>query len=128
MVQVSGKRRRDGNNHAVRGEDLTGQTRDGDTGGVLGDGVDRCGQPDVQRALAGTADEEVALMRDRLDVPLEDSVLLEEMDLTTGLIIAASETVARLPVALVDRLLGVEPMVRQPSGIPRPRESADPTS
>jgi hypothetical protein len=45
---------------------------------------------------------------DQLDVPLEDSELLAEVELTTNLIIAASESDATLPQVEVDRLLGVE--------------------
>ncbi len=47
-------------------------------------------------------------MDDQLNVPLEDSELLAEVELTTNLIIAASESDATLPQAEVDRLLGVE--------------------
>jgi hypothetical protein len=46
---------------------------------------------------------------DQLNVPLEDAELLAEVELTTNLIIAASEADARLPQAEVDRLLGVTP-------------------
>jgi hypothetical protein len=48
-------------------------------------------------------------MDDQLDVPLEDAELLAEVELTTNLIIAASEADAPLDQAEVDRLLGVEP-------------------
>jgi hypothetical protein len=47
-------------------------------------------------------------MEDQLDVPLEDSELLAEVELTTNLIIAASEADAALPQAIVDELLGLE--------------------
>ena len=47
-------------------------------------------------------------MDDQLNVPLEDSELLAEVELTTNLIIAASEADATLPQEEVDRLLGVE--------------------
>ncbi len=47
-------------------------------------------------------------MDDQLNVPLEDSELLAEVELTTNLIIAASESDATLPQAEVDRLLGVD--------------------
>jgi hypothetical protein len=53
-------------------------------------------------------------MDDQLDVPLEDSELLAEVELTTNLIIAASEADATLPQAEVDRLLGVEEARRGP--------------
>jgi hypothetical protein len=45
---------------------------------------------------------------DQLNVPLEDSELLAEVELTTNLIIAASEAESRLDQDEVDRLLGVE--------------------
>jgi hypothetical protein len=44
---------------------------------------------------------------DQLNVPLEDSELLAEVELTTNLIIAASEAETTLPQEEVDRLLGV---------------------
>jgi len=48
-------------------------------------------------------------MDDQLNVPLEDSELLAEVELTTNLIIAASESEASLAQDDIDRLLGVEP-------------------
>jgi hypothetical protein len=45
---------------------------------------------------------------DQLNVPLEDSELLAEVELTTNLIIAASEAETTLPQDEVDRLLGLE--------------------
>ena len=47
-------------------------------------------------------------MDDQLNVPLEDAELLAEVELTTNLIIAASESEATLDQHEVDRLLGVE--------------------
>ena len=47
-------------------------------------------------------------MDDQLNVPLEDSELLAEVELTTNLIIAASESDAALSQDEVDKLLGVE--------------------
>ena len=47
-------------------------------------------------------------MDDQLNVPLEDAELLEEVEMTTDLIIAASEADAGLSQAEVDRLLGVK--------------------
>jgi hypothetical protein len=44
---------------------------------------------------------------DQLDVPLEDAELLEEVEMTTNLIIAASEADETLSQGVVDRLLGV---------------------
>ena len=58
---------------------------------------------------------------DQLNVPLEDAELLAEVELTTNLIIAASEADAPLDQAEVDRLLGLDPpsiptqQVRDPS-------------
>jgi hypothetical protein len=46
---------------------------------------------------------------DQLNVPLEDAELLAEVELTTNLIIAASEADAPLAQDEVDRLLGIEP-------------------
>jgi len=66
-------------------------------------------------------------MLDQLNVALEDSVLLEEMDLTVDLIIAASETASQLPLTLVDRLLGVGASGQPSVYIPHPRGSMDPT-
>jgi hypothetical protein len=45
---------------------------------------------------------------DQLNVPLEDAELLAEVELTTNLIIAASEADADLPQDEVDRLLGLD--------------------
>ena len=50
-------------------------------------------------------------MADRLDVPLEDAVLLEEVELISTLMIAAGESEGRLDPAEVDRLLGVPSVV-----------------
>jgi hypothetical protein len=46
---------------------------------------------------------------DQFDVSLEDSDLLGEVELTTNLIIAASETDDHLSAALIDEILGVVP-------------------
>ena len=46
-------------------------------------------------------------MDDQLNVPLEDAELLAEVELTTNLIIAASETDTALSQDEVDRLLGL---------------------
>lgn len=45
---------------------------------------------------------------DQLNVPLEDAELLAEVELTTNLIIAASESDAALSQAEIDRLLGLD--------------------
>jgi len=46
-------------------------------------------------------------MDDQLDVPLEDAELLAEVELTTNLMIAASQSDLPLTQAQVDRLLGI---------------------
>jgi hypothetical protein len=46
---------------------------------------------------------------DQFDVSLEDSDLLGEVELTTNLIIAASETDEHLSLAEIDEILGVGP-------------------
>ena len=48
-------------------------------------------------------------MHDQFDVTLEDSDLLAEVELTTNLIIAASEADGRLSDEEIDRILGVLP-------------------
>ena len=48
-------------------------------------------------------------MHDQFDVTLEDSDLLGEVELTTNLIIAASESEAQLSGAEIDQILGVQP-------------------
>ncbi len=52
-------------------------------------------------------------MHDQFDVTLEDGDLLSEVELTTTLIIAASESEGPLSPDEIDRLLGVVP--RRPS-------------
>ncbi len=46
-------------------------------------------------------------MHDQFDVTLEDADLLGEVELTTNLIIAASETDEHLTSAEIDAILGV---------------------
>ena len=48
-------------------------------------------------------------MHDQFDVTLEDADLLGEVELTTNLIIAASESEEHLTTAEIDRILGVRP-------------------
>lgn len=48
-------------------------------------------------------------MHDQFDVTLEDDDLLGEVELTTSLIIAASESDEHLSQEEIDRLLGIEP-------------------
>ena len=50
---------------------------------------------------------EVSQVPDQFDVSLEDSDLLGEVELTTNLIIAASETEEHLTDAEIDEILGV---------------------
>jgi len=49
---------------------------------------------------------------DPFDVRLEDAELLDEVELTTNLIVAANQFVTHLSVTQIDQILGV---------IPRPR-------
>jgi hypothetical protein len=53
-----------------------------------------------------TTNEERAL-HDQFDVTLEDSDLLGEVELTTNLIIAATESDQPLSTAEIDRILGI---------------------
>jgi len=53
-------------------------------------------------------------VHDQFDVTLEDADLLGEVELTTNLIIAASESDEHLSSAEIDKILGVEP--RQADG------------
>jgi hypothetical protein len=46
-------------------------------------------------------------MADQLDVPLEDSELLEEVEMVSTLILAASENDERLDQSEIDRILGI---------------------
>ena len=48
-------------------------------------------------------------MHDQFDVTLEDADLLGEVELTTNLIIAASESDEHLSSNEIDKILGVEP-------------------
>jgi len=48
-------------------------------------------------------------LHDQFDVTLEDADLLREVELTTNLIIAASEADEHLSLAEIDRILGVRP-------------------
>ena len=51
----------------------------------------------------------IGVMDDQLNVPLEDAELLAEVELTTNLIIAASETDEHLSLDVIDAILGVAP-------------------
>lgn len=54
-------------------------------------------------------------MHDQFDVTLEDADLLGEVELTTNLIIAASEADEHLSAAEIDEILGVVPAPRSES-------------
>ena len=58
------------------------------------------------------------VMDDQLNVPLEDADLLAEVELTTNLIIAASESDATLSQSEVDQILGVGTPAEGPGTIP----------
>jgi len=58
-------------------------------------------------------------MHDQFDVTLEDADLLGEVELTTNLIIAASESEEHLSQEEIDRILGVTP--QRPPEPPEPR-------
>ena len=47
-------------------------------------------------------------MADPFDITLQDDDLLSEVELTTNLIVAATAVDDRLPLAEIDRILGVE--------------------
>jgi hypothetical protein len=55
------------------------------------------------------AEEREGDMHDQFDVSLEDAELLREVELTTNLIIAASESDEHLSSDEIDEILGVEP-------------------
>ena len=57
-------------------------------------------------------------MHDQFDVTLEDADLLGEVELTTNLIIAASESDLPLSQAEVDLILGVGIPTEGPTAIP----------
>jgi hypothetical protein len=67
----------------------------------------------LQEECSEMTDEEVDSVYDQFDVTLEDSDLLREVELTTNLIIAASEAEEPLSLAEIDRILGVVPHPRQ---------------
>jgi hypothetical protein len=51
----------------------------------------------------------VSGVADQFDVTLEDTDLLGEVEITTNLIIAASESAGPLTQAQIDAILGIEP-------------------
>ena len=78
--------------------------------------------PVVVFVLSGrTGGEEVFGVHDQFDVTLEDADLLGEVELTTNLIIAASESDDHLSQEEIDRILGID--VRPPEP-PEPRREA----
>lgn len=62
-------------------------------------------------------------VHDQFDVTLEDQELLDEVELTTSLIIAASESDMPLSQAQIDEILGVTP---EPEPAPAPDAEAIP--
>ena len=60
-------------------------------------------------------EREVSRMHDQFDVTLEDGDLLGEVELTTNLIIAASESDEHLLADEIDRILGVAPARHEPA-------------
>jgi hypothetical protein len=59
--------------------------------------------------MCDDAEEREGDMHDQFDVSLEDAELLREVELTTNLIIAASESEEPLSSDEIDEILGVEP-------------------
>ena len=55
-----------------------------------------------------TGAKEFLTVDDVLDVGLHDSDVLDEIEMTTDLIIAASESEVRLPQQRIDEILGVD--------------------
>ena len=49
-------------------------------------------------------------MHDRLDVRLQDTVVLDEIEMTSNLMIAACEAEGSLSQREIDAILGVEPV------------------
>jgi hypothetical protein len=66
--------------------------------------------------------ERRVVVDDNLNVPLEDAELLAEVELTTNLIIAASESEAALSQEQVDDLLGLH----DPANAPIPAQQRRP--
>jgi hypothetical protein len=59
-------------------------------------------------------------VHDQFDISLEDKELLGEVELTTNLIIAASESDGPLSQAEIDAILGVVPTPSAPNGSSTP--------
>jgi hypothetical protein len=58
-------------------------------------------------------------MADQLDVPLEDATLLEEVELVSALMIAASDNEGHLDQQAIDQLLGVSQPGASPQAEPQ---------
>lgn len=69
--------------------------------------------------------ERSRVVDDQLNVPLEDAELLDEVELTTNLIIAASESEASLSQEQVDRLLGLATADAGQVPVPEQQRRAD---
>ena len=65
--------------------------------------------PETGPTRPGSTHRGRAEVHDQFDISLEDSDLLGEVELTTTLIIAASESDDHLSQEEIDRLLGVSP-------------------
>jgi hypothetical protein len=65
------------------------------------------------RRLTNSNQQGRGRVHDQFDVTLEDGDLLGEVELTTTLIIAASESEGPLSAEEIDRLLGVSPVPHQ---------------
>ena len=63
----------------------------------------------VGEPVTGPTPSEERALHDQFDVTLEDSDLLGEVELTTNLIIAATESDEALSTAEIDRILGIAP-------------------
>lgn len=66
------------------------------------------GAPDGGGREAAAAGDEEDQVHDQFDISLEDAELLGEVELTTNLIIAASESEEHLSPAEIDAILGVD--------------------
>jgi hypothetical protein len=64
-------------------------------------------------------------VHDQFDISLEDKELLSEVELTTNLIIAASESDGPLSQDDIDKILGVVPLRTDSRGASTPPPSKD---
>lgn len=74
---------------------------------------DISGVAEAARTTRDETGQEGPPVHDQFDVTLEDGDLLGEVELTTTLIIAASESEGPLTKEEIDTLLGVAPVPRQ---------------